>query len=585
MTANARGKVYTPKDVAALLAKVAMEELIAGNFSGPQLRVIDPACGDGSLLMAFRNELQRQERGWTVELYGVDSDGEAVRKCLQALSESSQVKVHQMNLLEKPPDELPGSLGTKFELVLANPPFIRQEAISPALKSALKARFPHFSSRSDLFVYFFPAMAALLNAGGLLAAITPWSWLDVQYGQPLKSYLLSTFAIRRIICPVSGRWFPQASIRPIIVVLSKKGVTRGIPPAIKFQIAVHTENRGFELHTVNTLSHGEILHGGAASDNIVNRKWSTFFYAQTIVSKLESAISKQGLSVKDVAAVRFGVKTGANEFFYFKPSLYGSTVNALGIPVNGCSSVPVIKSLRHVRTYVVEPSMLTYRCIWLPMNEALLRPEELRYIEWGESMGFHRRPSCRGRRPWYVLQRPPADLVVPMSRGARLGSPLLLTQASVPGPGQEPGQQPVIDARLYAMEATGLAPVLLGALLNSTVTWLLIELRGRPLAGNLPLLDLKIYELESIPLPNPNCTHKRVYDEFELTFRGMLSRPMYDVFREVTLEDRHRLDRLFLEWVGITGTAAQHALVETYDMLCSKVKERLNTRRVNAAPC
>lgn len=565
MDSDLAGKVYTPRHVASLLARVALEELTARQPLSAQLRVIDPACGDGSLLRAFGDELRQRPQAWQVEFRGIDADPSAIASCNMTLTRAGfPVLVQQLNLLDEPPERLASLIGTGFDLVLANPPFVRQEAIPPILKLALRKRFPGFSSRSDLFVYFFPAMAALLKPGGILAAITPWSWLDVQYGLGFKRFLLSNFHVKRIICPSASCWFPSVSVRPLIVVLSRKEAPHEAHLAsdTRFQLALEDTEGGFRLKTVYTLSGHEELDPGP-------RKWSTFFYVKSVASRLEEAMSRHNTTVADVANVRFGVKTGANEFFYFKPATDGRHVNQSGIPLDGCSSRPVIKSLRRVVTYAVDVDAQEYRCVWFPGARERLSPLEKRYVEWGESMGFDRRPTCRNREPWFALPCPRADLVVPMSRGTRLGSPL------IPDRNAKADEEPVIDARFYAVEVKGITPRLLGALVNSSPTWLLIELHGRPLVGNLPLLDLKIYELESIPLPNPYLGTESLIERFEAAFAQMLDRPMYDVFREITLDDRHLLDMLFLELVGITGTAAQHMMAELYAMLCSRVRDRL----------
>ena len=100
----------------------------------------------------------------------------------------------------------------------------------------------------------------------------------------------------------------------------------------------------------------------------------------------------------DVAEVRRGFTTGANEFFY----LDDQKIQEWGIEEKFLK--PVIKSPREFKSILIDPSQLKFKLFMCSEDkEDLAGTAALEYIEWGESEGFNRRPSCRGRARWYDL--------------------------------------------------------------------------------------------------------------------------------------------------------------------------------------
>ena len=92
----------------------------------------------------------------------------------------------------------------------------------------------------------------------------------------------------------------------------------------------------------------------------------------------------------DVATVRFGIKTGANDFFYLTPE----RVAEFGIEAEYCR--PVMTTPQESRRIAVDPARLPKRLfmchdtrpIW-PATGALA------YIQWGEEQGYHQRTSVK----------------------------------------------------------------------------------------------------------------------------------------------------------------------------------------------
>lgn len=96
-------------------------------------------------------------------------------------------------ILAEPPEGRGG-----FDIVIANPPYVRQEAISH-LKPELERAYESFDGTADLYVYFLEAGVKLLREGGTLTYITSNSFLMTGFGEPLRKYLRENCAVERIV--------------------------------------------------------------------------------------------------------------------------------------------------------------------------------------------------------------------------------------------------------------------------------------------------------------------------------------------------------------------------------------------------
>lgn len=84
-----------------------------------------------------------------------------------------------------------------FDIVVANPPYVRQEEID--YKSSLQNEYEIFNSISDLYTYFYEKGFKLLKNFGVLTFITSNKFMRARYGVTLRGYLKSNTTIKGII--------------------------------------------------------------------------------------------------------------------------------------------------------------------------------------------------------------------------------------------------------------------------------------------------------------------------------------------------------------------------------------------------
>jgi hypothetical protein len=76
-----------------------------------------------------------------------------------------------------------------FDIVLANPPYIRQELIRE-IKPRLLDIFPDtFTSTADLYTYFYTRAVEMLAPGGVLSFISSNKWFRANYGKKIRNYI------------------------------------------------------------------------------------------------------------------------------------------------------------------------------------------------------------------------------------------------------------------------------------------------------------------------------------------------------------------------------------------------------------
>lgn len=76
-----------------------------------------------------------------------------------------------------------------FDIVLANPPYVRQELIKD-IKPQLRELYPSvYGGRADLYVYFYARAVEMLAPGGMLAFISSNKFFRANYGKGLRAFL------------------------------------------------------------------------------------------------------------------------------------------------------------------------------------------------------------------------------------------------------------------------------------------------------------------------------------------------------------------------------------------------------------
>jgi len=442
-----RGGPPPAEAVEALLAG-APEPRLARALEG--LRVLDPACGAGALLA--HAELLARRQGARLALHGIDLAplaAAAASARLSLLGASARV-VEADALLEPWPEA---------ELVVANPPFLRHEAIPPAQKEAA-ARASGLSRQADLSAH----VAALALRRAKVAALVWPRALDVsRSAEPLLADARARGGfVLRLRSRAAGSF--AASVDTLLAVWSEGATDAGAAEA------------SVPLAALDDAELAALARGVSGPR----------------LRRHEPPAARPGAATTVPLAalcdVRFGTKTGCNAFFHLRPAEGGRLASALlgEVALAPSDVVPLLASLREARAPgLAAPASVLFR----PERPS---PAALRYVARGEAAGISRRPTCAARSPWWRLQpgRGPAPVLYPAKVSARAFA--FLNAAGL-----------WEDKKWHALFPRALAPWQVAALLSSTPIRLAIDEGSRQLTGAQAIADVDCRVLAAAPFPAP----------------------------------------------------------------------------------
>lgn len=112
-----------------------------------------------------------------------------------------------------------------FDIVLGNPPYVRQEQIKD-LKPILKPIYECYVGTADLYVYFYERGIKLLRKGGAFAFITSNKWMRTGYGEGLRKWLSKNTTVKQIIDFGDEPIFTAIAYPCIVILIHENGLTK-----------------------------------------------------------------------------------------------------------------------------------------------------------------------------------------------------------------------------------------------------------------------------------------------------------------------------------------------------------------------
>ncbi len=232
-----RGAVFTrPEVVEAIL------DLSGYTPDRPlhRLRLLEPSFGAGDFLLPSIRRLWQAfvDDGGTPQdavaclhdaIQGVELHQVTFELTSQRLSE----QLMQWGLNARDADALCSSwlirddflltrLDGRFDFVIGNPPYVRQERIPDTLLSEYRRRFETLYDRADLYVPFFERGLDLLGDDGVLGYICANRWLKNRYGGPLREKISHGYWLKYFVDMEQADAFHSEVIAyPAITVLQR----------------------------------------------------------------------------------------------------------------------------------------------------------------------------------------------------------------------------------------------------------------------------------------------------------------------------------------------------------------------------
>lgn len=310
-----------------------------------QLTICDPACGSGAFLNQaldflikehhYIDELKAKILGGGIvfsdiettilenNIYGVDLNEESVEiaklslwlrtaqprrklndlssniKCGNSLIDSKSVAGDKAFHWETAFEKVFEKGG--FDLVIGNPPYVRQELLPQIEKKWLSEKFKTGTGAADLYIYFYEKGLTILKKNGLLGFITPNKFIKARYGTNLRDYL-SRYKLISLIDFGELPVFSDASTFPLILITANEEVSIS---SFAFCQLTNLNDKDF----ITTVHQNSII---ISQEQIATSDWNLIDKKHyNLMNKLKVNSALLGNEYK----LNYGIKTGYNDAF------------------------------------------------------------------------------------------------------------------------------------------------------------------------------------------------------------------------------------------------------------------------------
>lgn len=223
-----QGAHYTPSALAEFVAERIAVAIDFDRNKRPKL--LDPACGDGSLLEAMVRVL-KSHGVQEFDAAGFDTSPVAIKAAKSRLSHAGlkeQVTLHNSDFLAAARCNVsqvslfnPVALhASDVDVVIANPPYVRTQVMGAQRSRKLSGDYS-LSGRIDLYFAFVRAVAEVLRPGGIAGLIVSNRFMTTQAGDSLRRAIRELFSVLSVFDFGDTRLF-QAAVLPAVLVLKKK---------------------------------------------------------------------------------------------------------------------------------------------------------------------------------------------------------------------------------------------------------------------------------------------------------------------------------------------------------------------------
>ncbi|GAB3503671.1 TaqI-like C-terminal specificity domain-containing protein [Spirosoma knui] len=190
-----------------------------------------------------------------------------------------------------------------FDVVIGNPPYIRQEDLGES-KTLLKKNFPKtYAGTADLYVMFIEHGIRILRPMGQFTYITPNKWLKAGYAENMRKWL-KTLAVEHIADFGDLPVFDEATTYPSIIRI-QNDLTRGSFKSVLINSLNYTNGLAAFIEATTF----EIV-----VDSLQDEGWQlTNLEVKQLTAKIQAAGKPLGEYVN--GKIYYGIKTGLNEAF------------------------------------------------------------------------------------------------------------------------------------------------------------------------------------------------------------------------------------------------------------------------------
>ncbi|MFN6337573.1 MAG: Eco57I restriction-modification methylase domain-containing protein [Cyanobacteriota bacterium] len=240
---EARGAIYTKPEVVDFILDLASARY---SCDLTNIRFLEPSFGGGEFLVPL---IKRILSSWRLK-HGESPSASDIKDSIVGFELHTETFSRTKNLISKAlieegfthtdseylstkwlynDDFLLANTGNEFNVVVGNPPYVRQELIPAALLREYRLRFHTFYDRADIYIPFIEKSLSLLSPSGVLGFICADRWMKNKYGGPLRKMISESFHFKIYVDMVKTKAFQEdVCAYPAISIITRDrpGITR-----------------------------------------------------------------------------------------------------------------------------------------------------------------------------------------------------------------------------------------------------------------------------------------------------------------------------------------------------------------------
>ncbi len=492
------GQITTPEWTADLMTE--MSNIVPGRS------ILDPCFGDGAFLTSVHKKIKTANSKKNTKITGIELDpvlfARGAVNCIKTSKNIIKTNLYNGSIFDLKPK--------KFDVVIMNPPYIRQEELfgSGIDKKTIISKISEsigkvpVSSRSNLYSYFIVYLTQFLNHSGIMSAIIPKVWLDSEYGCSLQKFLLDNYDIQYIL-DFGDDTFSSAMVEDCILIVKKNNTNKKKLTTLFAHIKKKTDVVTIvkKLNNLNGFEDDVVKIVPVDRTTLLrDAKWGKFLH---IPPKIISALAcKKMVPLSQIADVVRGTTTLWNKFFVT------SDLNSSRLSINSRFYVPIINSPKDLRGFntSIEPNISHM----LLLNEAVKDTDSVESVKRHIHLVSknHKLPlaieKLRKENPdlWYTAIKEKSGPII-FNYVIRKAKNFILNEK----------RYNVRDNFYIITPKSEIDKMLLFGILNSSLTKLSLETTGRRYGNG--VLKIQAYELKNMGIPDPKLMDCAVRDEIK----------------------------------------------------------------------
>ena len=332
---KAHGAIYTPKALADFVAKQIVASLETSVDDRP-LRILDPAVGQGELLLSLLDRLSRF-RHTKIELYGFETNPSELDRAAKRNKRdfpSIPLKFETKNFLNvasKPrfgtsfqsgelidQDELP-----TYDLIIANPPYVRTQILGSDQAQEIATEF-QLSGRVDLYHAFILGISNVMARTGVAGIIVSNRFMTTRAGASVRKALYERYELHAVWDFGDTKLF-NAAVLPAVLLYNGKSDSNSTVPTFQSIYETTEPAKSTAEDAISALSSDNgvvrisdgrrfrVKQGTLDTGNSVDGVWR--IATKSADTWLKTVDEHTWATFSDIVKIRVGVKTCADKVF------------------------------------------------------------------------------------------------------------------------------------------------------------------------------------------------------------------------------------------------------------------------------